>query len=254
MRTKKGLGTFGDDTVAWIALDKHEDEDTGAAVFVIRLLTKEARFNPMSIKAWNDALDIVEAHEGPAALVTSSDGKIYSNGLDLNWMMKDPAQRGKFVARDFEPLLGRMLNLGMPTVAAVNGHAFAGGFMIALTHDYIVARGDRGFFCLNEIEIGFAFLPGLEALIEAKLGIHGWAVFRDALLGAARFTAQAGADAGFVDAIVPKGGSGETLDKAIALAFEKAPKGNGNRSVYTAIRRVKVGKAADVLTAGPSRL
>ena len=192
--------------------------------------------------------------EGPAALVTTGEGKIYSNGLDLDWMMKDPGTRGKFVARDFEPLLGRMLRVGMPTIAAVNGHAFAGGFMIALTQDYVVARGDRGYFCLNEIEIGFGFLPGLEALIRAKLGSQGWHVFRDALLRAKRFTAASGREAGFVDDIVPKNDAGQVLERAVDLAFELAPKGNGNRSVYTSIRGVKVGEAADVLSAGPCRL
>ena len=197
---KRSFDGGGD--VPLIVLEKQES--SGVVVFILTLLTKEARFNPTSIRAWNDALDVVESHEGPAALVTHSEGKIYSNGLDLDWMLKDPGTRGQFVARDFEPLLARMLRLGLPTIAAVNGHAFAGGFMMAITHDYIVGRGDRGYFCLNELEIGFAFLPGLEALIRAKLGSQGWFVFRDAVLRAKRFTAKDGKEAGFVDFVVPK--------------------------------------------------
>ena len=107
---------------------------------------------------------------------------------------------------------------------------------------------------MNEIEIGFGFLPGLEALIRAKLGSQGWHVFRDALLRAKRFTAASGREAGFVDDIVPKNDAGQVLERAVDLAFELAPKGNGNRGVYTSIRGVKVGEAADVLSAGPSRL
>ena len=34
------------------------------------------------------------------------------------------------------------------------GHAFAGGAILALSHDYMVMRSDRGFWCLNEVSIG----------------------------------------------------------------------------------------------------
>ena len=52
-------------------------------VFVLSLDDGENRFRDDSIAAWNEALDEVEATEGPKALVTTGTGKFYSNGLDL---------------------------------------------------------------------------------------------------------------------------------------------------------------------------
>jgi enoyl-CoA hydratase/carnithine racemase len=57
----------------------------------------------------------------------------------------------------------------MPTAAALNGHAFGAGAMLAMAHDYRVMRADRGFFCFPEVDIRIPFTPGMAALIQAKL-------------------------------------------------------------------------------------
>lgn len=49
-----------------------------------------------------------------------------------------------------------MLTLPMPTVAAVTGHAFGGGALLAMAHDWRVMRGDRGYFCFPEVDIRLA--------------------------------------------------------------------------------------------------
>jgi enoyl-CoA hydratase/carnithine racemase len=57
----------------------------------------------------------------------------------------------------------------MPTAAALNGHAFGAGAMLAMAHDYRVMRVDRGFFCFPEVDIRIPFTPGMAALIQSKL-------------------------------------------------------------------------------------
>lgn len=66
-------------------------------------------------------------------------------------------------------LYGRMLGLEVPAIAAVNGHAFAAGAMLALAFGQIVMPEDRGYFCLPEADLGLPFTPGMNALTSARL-------------------------------------------------------------------------------------
>jgi Delta3-Delta2-enoyl-CoA isomerase len=66
-------------------------------------------------------------------------------------------------------LLARVLVAPVPTVAAVNGHAFGAGSMLGIAHDVRVMRVDRGYYCFPEVDIHIPFMPGMAALIQAKL-------------------------------------------------------------------------------------
>src|SRR5271166_4159056 len=147
------------------SLDRHDD------VFVLDLGDGENRFNADSLDALEGYLDEVEAAPAPRALVTTATGKCWSNGLDLDWMAAQGDAVGPFVVR-VHALLARMLELGAPSVAALQGHTIAAGAMLALAHDQRVMRADRGFFCLPEIDINIPFTPGMSALIAARLPIR----------------------------------------------------------------------------------
>jgi hypothetical protein len=56
---------------------------------------------------------------------------------------------------EFIRLLGRLLGFCLPTISLVNGHAIAGGCMLAFAHDWRIGRSEVGKsnFALNEIEI-----------------------------------------------------------------------------------------------------
>jgi enoyl-CoA hydratase/carnithine racemase len=68
-----------------------------------------------------------------------------------------------------QELLNRILTFPLPTVAAINGHAFGAGSMLAIAHDYRVMREGRGYFCFPEVDIHIPFTPGMAALIQAKV-------------------------------------------------------------------------------------
>ena len=141
----------------------HEDP-----VYVLDLGDDENRFSPDWLKSVHAALDTVVDGASPAALVTVGTGKFYSNGLDLEWLSAHGDQAQTYVA-DVQELLARMLTLPVPTVAAVNGHAFGAGAMLAVAHDFRVMRADRGYFCFPEADINIPFTPGMAALIQGKL-------------------------------------------------------------------------------------
>lgn len=135
-------------------------------VTVLNLGDDENRFSPDWLDCVDAALDEIEAGE-PTALVTVANGKFYSNGLDLQWLSANGEKAQWYVDR-VHGLFARVLTLPVPTIAAINGHAFGAGAMLALAHDFRVMRTDRGFFCLPEVDIRIPFTPGMAALVQAK--------------------------------------------------------------------------------------
>lgn len=119
----------------------------------------EHRFTPTSIPEIMAALDEVEADPKAAALVTMGEGKFFSNGLSLSLENRGSMENMQLIDK-FHALLKRMLTFPMPTIAAISGHAVAGGCMFALAHDYRFMRADKGFMFLSEIDIKLPFSPG----------------------------------------------------------------------------------------------
>ncbi len=147
------------------------DLEARGSVYVLRMRDGENRINRKWLEGMHAALDEVEADADAAALVTTGEGKFYSNGLDLDWLSHpDTESMASFVA-DVERLLARMLAFPLATVAACNGHTFAAGAMLALCHDFRVMRVDRGYFCLPEVDIKIPFTPGMNSLIKGRLPV-----------------------------------------------------------------------------------
>ncbi|HET6817790.1 MAG TPA: enoyl-CoA hydratase-related protein [Mycobacteriales bacterium] len=136
-------------------------------VFVLDLGSDENRFTPDWLEGVERRLDEVLAAE-PRALVTTATGKFFSNGLDLEGLGQNPEGLAPYVRR-VHALFARLLTFPAPTVAAMQGHVFAAGAMLALAHDWRVMRADRGYFCLPEVDIQIPFTPGMDALIRCKL-------------------------------------------------------------------------------------
>ncbi|TGB38808.1 enoyl-CoA hydratase-related protein [Mycolicibacterium peregrinum] len=141
--------------------------DYDGDIAILDLGDDENRFSPEFLDEVDAQLDAVLAR-GAHGLVTTADSKFYSNGLDLDWLGAHSDQGDWYVGR-VQGLLARMLTLPIPTAAAVVGHAFGAGAMLAIAHDFRVMRDDRGFFCFPEVDIRIPFTPGMAALIQAKL-------------------------------------------------------------------------------------
>jgi enoyl-CoA hydratase/carnithine racemase len=199
-----------------------------ADVFLIRVDSGENRFNRTSIDEWHAALDTVESEEGPRALVTTGSGKFYSNGLDLDWMMGEGASDRGFID-DVHRLLERILDFPAMTVAAVNGHAYAGGAMLATAHDIVVMREDRGFWCLPEVDLGLPLTPTMYRVVAAHLPA---ATLRDSILTGRRYGGVEAQQAGIVHLLASED---EVLSVALGQAQELASK---NRQVVIEHKRL----------------
>jgi enoyl-CoA hydratase/carnithine racemase len=186
-------------------------------VHVLRFDDGENRFSPGLLDELDQALDALTEAPAPKALVTTGTGKFYSNGLDLDWLGRNADQWGPYVAR-VHALFARLLTLPMPTVAAVNGHAFAAGGMLALAHDHRVMRADRGYFCLPEVDLGLPFSPGMSALIQSRLPTP---TAHEAMVTGRRYGGLDAVAAGIVHQAVPET---EVTSAALALAAPLAAK------------------------------
>jgi len=188
-----------------------------SAIFVLDLGDGENRFNPDSLDAVEGYLDEVEGAPTPRALVTAATGKIWSNGLDLEWMGAHGDEAMPFVSR-VHALLARVLELSVPSVAALQGHTFAAGAMLALAHDQRLMRADRGFFCLPEIDINIPFTPGMSRLIAARLPAD---TAHESMTTGRRYGGSDAAVAGIVDDAI---GEADVLPRAIERAASLADK------------------------------
>jgi len=208
-------------------------------VFVLRLDAGENRFTPELMDAWDRALDTVEQAGSPAALVTTGTGKFYSNGLDLDEMMRggtqEHAERYLHGALD---LLGRFLVFPAVTVAAVNGHAFGAGAQMAVAHDYRVMRSDRGFYCLPEIDMRVSLHPGMIAILAARIPAR---TVHEVLVTGKRYGGEEAAAREIVDEAVAEE---RLLPRAIEIAAALTGKAH---PVMSAIKRGLYGPVLDAL-------
>ena len=200
-------------------------------VYVLHWHDNENRFNRTFVDAFHAALDEVAAVEGPAAFVTVGEGKFFSNGLDLDWLTTEGADDAGFID-DVHRMLRRVLALDMISVAAINGHAFAGGAMLATAFDYRIMREDRGFWCLPEVDLG---LPLTTEMYEGLAAHIPRPALADAALTGRRYSGPEARAVGIVTDVAPEA---EVLERAVALATSLAGK---NRTVIAAHKRLLYG-------------
>lgn len=146
-------------------------------VAIVSLNDGENRFNPTFLEAFLGVLDTVEEKTDARTLVVrSTHEKIFSNGIDLDWLVPI-VQKGDIpAAKDFfyglNRLFRRLATYPMITVAALTGHAFAGGAIMACAFDFRFMRSDRGYFCFPEVDLGIPFLPGMNALLKKAMPMY----------------------------------------------------------------------------------
>jgi enoyl-CoA hydratase/carnithine racemase len=174
-------------------------------IAIVRLGEDENRFSPTFLDDIDDALSQAVS-AGAQGLITTAAGKFYSNGLDLEWLGAHTDQGQWYIGRVHQ-LLARVLTLPVPTAAAVVGHAFGAGAMLAIAHDFRVMRADRGYFCFPEVDIRIPFNPGMAALIQSKLSPH--AAIASMTTGR-RFSGPEAEQFGIVDATCAEGAVTDT--------------------------------------------
>ena len=160
--------------------------------------------------------ELAELSDLGAALVLTGTGKAFSAGVDLHRLLDG----GVEYAEQFVPALdGLFLDLftyRRPVVAAVNGHAIAGGAVMASCADHRLMAEGKSRMGFTELLLGVAFPAS--ALIAARYATGDVGVADLVYTGATLIPDEA-RQRGLVDEVVPEG---ELLDRAIAKAEQLA--------------------------------
>jgi enoyl-CoA hydratase/carnithine racemase len=146
-------------------------------VAIVTMNDGENRFNLPFLNAFLRVLDEIENQtDANSLVVTSSHEKIFSNGIDLDWLAPFIQKNDTAVTTTFfftmNKLFKRIILYPMPTIAAISGHAFAAGAILTCAFDFRLMRSDRGFFCFSEVDVGIPFLPGMIALIKRAIPLY----------------------------------------------------------------------------------
>ncbi len=136
--------------------------------------------NPMNVinegffSDLEEAFSTLESDHAESPVVLTSSQRAFSAGLDLKYHFSlftngDEEEIWQWYKR-FRGALLRVFNYEKPVVAAVNGHAIAGGLILALCCDYRVCVDSGARFGLNEITIGFPLPSAIAQIMLYVLG------------------------------------------------------------------------------------
>lgn len=121
---------------------------------------------PEMITALQEAMR--EVNEKYLGMVLAGGSKFFSIGLDLPQLLNLNRHDMTDFWMRFENLVLDLYTLSMPTVAAIHGHAPAGGLILAMACDYRLAGKERKVLGLNEVKIGLG-VPFLAHLILEQI-------------------------------------------------------------------------------------
>lgn len=175
------------------------------------------------------AVNAAAADGSVRALVLASDRpRFFSSGFDIREVFGyDREGMARFFGR-FIDLYESLYSFPKPAVAALSGHTFAGGAILAIACDFrIMAEGDFG-FALNEINLGLALSPTIRSMLADAVGM---ARAREVLLFGEPLTPARALEIGLVRELAP---ADQVRARAIACARFLAAKPPG---AYREIKR-----------------
>ncbi|HEV7363632.1 MAG TPA: enoyl-CoA hydratase/isomerase family protein, partial [Solirubrobacteraceae bacterium] len=164
--------------------------------------------------------DVVAAHEqlaaeDPAAVVITGREGFFSAGADLKLAPTLDAEAQAAMVDQINRMAAGWYGFPRPVVCAVNGHAIAGGMVLALCGDHRVA-GPAGRFGLTEVRAGIPYPALAIAVVRAELSPPA---ARELVLRGELWDAGAARERGLLDEVVEQA---EVLDRSLEVAGELA--------------------------------
>ena len=156
-------------------------------------------FDRELMNGWISQLDVLEKADCSAVVLTGS-GSIFSAGVDLRRL----SEGGRDYIQEFLPLLAeaffKTFTFPKPLVAAVNGHAIAGGCILACACDYRVMAEGAGRIGAPELSVGVPFPSMALEILRLTLPAHR---LQTMIYRGMTCTPNEALENGFVDELAP---------------------------------------------------
>jgi enoyl-CoA hydratase/carnithine racemase len=178
-----------------------QSERNGNLAILILSRGKANALNYALVEELCGAVAAAAADDSVRGLVIASDRpRFFSSGFDIREVFGyDREGMAAFFGR-FIDLYESLYNFPKPVVAALSGHTFAGGAILAIACDFrIMAEGDFG-FALNEVNLGLALTPTIRHMLADAVGV---ARARDILLFGDPVTPARALEIGLVRELAP---------------------------------------------------
>ena len=138
-------------------------------IAVVRLDAGKANaMNPAFLAGFSRLLDQLEASTRAAVVIVGA-GNAFSAGLDLPSLLPLDRDTMRSFIGLFEATMLRVFQIPRPVVAAVNGHAIAGGCVLALQADVRIAAAGNARLGLSEVAIGIGLPSSVMETLRAQL-------------------------------------------------------------------------------------
>lgn len=128
----------------------------------------------------------------------------------------------------FEKVVIQFMNLPFPTVALINGHAYGGGFLFSIAHDFRVMNSVKGWICIPAVNLGLKLPLVIIQILKDKIGPVN---AKDMILLGKKYNAVQALQMNLVDKIFPEN---EMLEKTIEMIEKELPK---NLTSFADLRR-----------------
>jgi len=204
--------------------------DTVAEVKLDRSVT-----NALNLECVQDLAEAIQrvrsAPEIRALVLSSANDKFFSIGFDIPQLFELSKEDFRLFYKTFNQTCMNLFTLSKPTVAAISGHAIAGGCILALCCDYRVIGEGRKLMGLNEIKLGVPVPYLADCVLQSLVGTRN---ARNVVETGEFYEPEKSLEMGMVDQILP-------LEAVLPKAIERARLlGSAHQGAYKIIKRNRV--------------
>jgi len=144
------------------------------SVAIITMTNQENRHNLEFGGAMMKILEEVEDDKSVTAVILASDDpKSWCQGVDVTWVGAQFAEKEFDNVKNFMYVMNdvfkKILLFPVPVIAAISGHTFGNGAILACACDFRMMKSDRGYFCFPEVDVGIPFLPSMIKTIQKSI-------------------------------------------------------------------------------------